>query len=237
LRLQEVRLDQLASPYAKHVDLWDLIPVAWHSGLEPVRLQIACIGQQLDDYERAGVTINPPREQIFASLALAPQDVRVVIIGQDPYPNSAHAMGLSFSVPEGTRPLPPSLRNILAELASDVGESAVSQGSLEPWQEQGVLLLNRVLTVESGRSDSHKSLGWQPVTEAILTAVLAANPDVIAVLWGSQAQQVSGMFKPDCVIQSVHPSPLSAYRGFLGSRPFSAVNRLLAKHQVPEIHW
>ena len=227
----------LVSPYAKHVDLWDLIPVVWRTHLEPVRHQIESIWHRLDQYERAGVTINPPRELIFASLQLAPQDVRVVIIGQDPYPNPAHAMGLCFSVPEGTKPLPPSLRNILTELASDVGESAVSQGNLEYWREQGVLLLNRVLTVEGGQTDSHKTLGWQAVTGAILDAVVEVNPDVIAVLWGSQAQQVSGMFNPECVIKSVHPSPLSAYRGFFGSRPFSRVNRLLAQHQQAEINW
>jgi len=227
----------LASPYAKHVDLWDLVPAAWRSYLEPVGAQINDIGQQLDDYERAGATFNPPRELIFASLQVAPQDVRVVILGQDPYPNSAHAMGLCFSVPEGTKPLPPSLRNILTELSSDIGESSVTQGNLEPWREQGVLLLNRVLTVESGQTDSHKTLGWQPVTEAILAAVVGVNPDVIAVLWGSQAQEVSGMFNPECVIKSVHPSPLSAYRGFLGSRPFSTVNRLLVEHRRTEVNW
>jgi len=219
------------------VDLCDLVPAAWRSYLEPVVAQINDIGHQLDQYESAGATINPPRELIFASLQVAPQDVRVVILGQDPYPNSAHAMGLCFSVPDGTKPLPPSLRNILTELSSDVGESAVSQGNLEYWREQGVLLLNRVLTVESGQTDSHKTLGWQPVTEAILAAVVGVNPDVIAVLWGSQAQQVSGMFNPECVIKSVHPSPLSAYRGFLGSRPFSTVNRLLVEHRRPEVNW
>jgi uracil-DNA glycosylase len=195
------------------------------------------IGHRLDESERAGVTINPSRDLIFAALQVAPRDVRVVILGQDPYPNSAHATGLSFSVPEGTRPLPPSLRNILTELASDVGESAVSQGNLEHWREQGVLLLNRVLTVQSGQTDSHKNLGWQAVTEAILEAVIAENPNVIAVLWGSQAQQVSRMFNAECVIKSVHPSPLSAYRGFFGSRPFSMVNRLLVEHQHAEIIW
>jgi uracil-DNA glycosylase len=227
----------LVSPYAEHVDLWDLVPEAWRSYLEPVGAQINNIGHQLDQYELAGATINPPRELIFAALQVAPQDVRVVILGQDPYPNSGHATGLCFSVPEGTTPLPPSLRNILIELSFDVGKSAVSHGNLEYWREQGVLLLNRVLTVERGQTDSHRTLGWQAVTEAMLDVVVGVNPDVIAVLWGSQAQQVSGMFNPECVIKSVHPSPLSAYRGFLGSRPFSTVNRLLVEHRRPEVNW
>jgi uracil-DNA glycosylase len=187
--------------------------------------------------ENRGIVVNPPREQVFASLQVAPEDVRVVILGQDPYPNSAHAMGLSFSVPAATQPLPPSLRNILTELIDDVGECSVSKGSLESWTGQGVLLLNRVLTVEAGKSDSHKTLGWQQVTDTILRAVVEVNPHVVAVLWGKQAQATRSFFNPVCVIESVHPSPLSAYRGFLGSRPFTAVNRLLAEHKQGEIQW
>ena len=219
------------------MDLWELVPVSWQSRVECVRPLIESIGIELEHQAAAGVKINPPLNQIFAALRVEPQDVRVVILGQDPYPNQAHAMGLSFSVPHGTRPFPPSLRNVLTELASDIGECAVTQGSLEPWTEQGVLLLNRVLTVEVGKPNSHKLLGWQAVTSAILQAAVRANPEVIAVLWGSAAQQTRGMFRPDCVIESVHPSPLSAYRGFLGSRPFSAVNELLVQRNQSPISW
>lgn len=219
------------------MDLWNLVPTIWQPHLEGVRSRIEAISGELELQIDAGVQVNPERGQIFAALRVAPQDVRVVILGQDPYPNSGHAMGLSFSVPVGTTPLPPSLRNMLVELQADVGHCAVSEGSLEPWIEQGVLMLNRVLTVETGESDSHKNLGWQAVTEAILRAVVGVNPDVVAVLWGSQAQQAREIFNTERVIQSAHPSPLSAYRGFLGSRPFSAVNRLLVERHQEPIRW
>ena len=219
------------------MDLWELVPIAWRSDLDHVRPHIESIGQQLEQFSQAGMQIHPPREQIFAALAVAPVNIRVVILGQDPYPNASHAMGLCFSVPVGTKPLPPSLRNILTELASDVGECAVSQGNLEPWMKQGVLLLNRVLTVETGKSDSHKALGWQAVTRAILEAVVRCNPNVVAILWGSAAQQVRHLFNADCLIESAHPSPLSAYRGFLGSRPFTHANRVLAAHKQNQIQW
>jgi len=202
-----------------------------------VRPQIESISKALEYQMASGVQINPAQGQIFAALRVAPQDVRVVILGQDPYPNAEHAMGLSFSVPVRTTPLPPSLRNIIAEVSADVGNFSVVEGSLEPWIEQGVLMLNRVLTVETGKSDSHKTLGWQVVTDAILHVVVRANPEVVAVLWGSQAQQVGDLFNPDCVIKSVHPSPLSAYRGFSGSRPFSAVNRLLIERNQSPVIW
>jgi uracil-DNA glycosylase len=219
------------------VDLWNLVPDVWQPYLTGVQDHIAAIESDLDLQTDAGMQINPPRGQIFASLRVAPKDVRVVILGQDPYPNAEHAMGLCFSVPAGTRPLPPSLRNILTELAADVGQSQVVNGSLEPWVDEGVLLLNRVLTVESGKSNSHQALGWQAVTEAILRAVVDINPGVVGVLWGSAAQQARMLFRPECLIESVHPSPLSAYRGFLGSKPFSTVNDMLAKRNEAPILW
>jgi uracil-DNA glycosylase len=219
------------------VDLWEFVPVEWRADLDHMRPQLESIGRQLDALAQAGIQIHPPSEQIFAALALEPANVRVVILGQDPYPNASHAMGLAFSVPVGTKPLPPSLRNILAELKADVGECNVSPGNLEPWIEQGVLLLNRVLTVETGKTDSHKALGWQAVTHAIVEAVVRANADAVAILWGSAAQQLRPLFNPDCVIHSVHPSPLSAYRGFFGSRPFTEANRRLAAHNQKQIQW
>jgi len=219
------------------VDLWEFLPIAWRAELEHVRPQIDSIGRQLEQLSRSGTQIHPPTHQVFAALALEPSNVRVVILGQDPYPNASHAMGLAFSVPADTKPLPPSLRNILAELEADLGKSKVSQGNLGPWIEQGVLLLNRVLTVETGKSDSHKSLGWQTVTQAIVESVVRANPNVVGMLWGSAAQQLRPLFHPDCVIQSAHPSPLSAYRGFLGSRPFTEANRKLAAHEQNIILW
>ena len=213
------------------------MPGIWQSHLACVRPRIESISKELAHQIDLGVQINPQSGQIFSALRVAPHEVRVVILGQDPYPNASHAMGLSFSVPASTNPLPPSLRNIISELSSDVGHCSVVEGSLEPWIEQGVLLLNRVLTVQSGKSDSHKTLGWQEVTDAILQTVVEVNPNVVAVLWGSQAQQAREIFRSECVIQSVHPSPLSAYRGFLGSRPFSAVNRLLLEHNQDPVIW
>jgi len=225
------------NPYSEYVDLWNVVPAVWQPHLSSVRKQIEDLGDALDAMEQQGVKVNPEPSRIFAALDVAPQNVRVVIVGQDPYPNPAHAMGLSFSVPPGTAPLPPSLRNIIAEVTADIGDCAVADGCLVPWLDQGVLLLNRVLTVTSGQSDSHKQLGWQSVTQAILQTVVRVNPGVIAVLWGSQAQQLREIFDPEHVIASVHPSPLSAYRGFLGSRPFSRTNQFLLSGNLEPINW
>ena len=219
------------------MDLWNLVPVRWQSHLEHVRPRIEVISRELERLESEGVETLPVRSQIFSALRVPPEEIRVVILGQDPYPNARHAMGLCFSVPAGTSPLPPSLRNILTELEADVGDSVATSGNLEPWVDQGVLLLNRVLTVESGRTDSHKKVGWQEVTEAIVETVVRVNPAVVAVLWGRAAIEMRGLFRAGCVVESVHPSPLSAYRGFFGSKPFSTVNRILSGSDLAEIRW
>lgn len=174
----------------------------------------------------------PPKIDVFRALSLPLPDVRVVIVGQDPYPTPGHAHGLAFSVPANVRPLPKSLANIFKELDDDLGGHPES-GDLTPWLNQGVLLLNRVLTVRAGNPGSHRGRGWESFTEAILRA----TKPFVAVLWGNDAQTARTFFPGAQILAAPHPSPLSAHRGFFGSRPFSKVNAvLLAKGEQP-IRW
>jgi uracil-DNA glycosylase len=215
------------------MDLWSKIPPVWRPELLPVQQQIRFLGQQIQDLQLNGTTVLPRVEQIFNCLQVAPQVIRVVIVGQDPYPNPEHAMGLSFSVPTGTKPLPGSLRNILLELKNDVGTTATHDGNLDRWVRQGVLLLNRKLTYQSSGAE----LNWDDVVRQILLAANKRNPHLVAVLWGKSAQTLASSFSAENIIVGVHPSPLSAHRGFFGSRPFSAANRLLVAHQQRPIDW
>ncbi|WP_414047315.1 uracil-DNA glycosylase [Macrococcus equi] len=183
-------------------------------------------------------TVYPPREAIYNAFTLTPfEAVKVVIIGQDPYhgPNQAH--GLAFSVQKGTK-LPPSLRNMYQELESDLGITRIT-GDLTGWAQEGVLLLNRVLTVEARNANSHKGIGWEQFTSAIVQAVSLHKEHVVFVLWGSPAQQLAQFIDTSkhTIIKSVHPSPLSAYRGFFGSKPFSAINQDLTNHGLAPIDW
>ena len=186
-------------------------------------------------------TVYPPREEVFSAFSLTPpESVRVVILGQDPYHEPGQAHGLAFSVKDGTR-LPPSLRNIYRELESDLGVTPPASGDLTRWAQQGVLLLNTVLTVEAGAANSHKDLGWQEFTDAVVAAVAKLPQPVAFLLWGSQAQKKApaavGSPYPRLVIQSPHPSPLSAYRGFFGSKPFSKINKFLTEQGQKPIRW
>lgn len=183
-------------------------------------------------------TIYPPRDAIYHAFTLTPFDaVKVVIIGQDPYhgPNQAH--GLAFSVQQGTK-LPPSLRNMYQELESDLGLTRLT-GDLSGWAKEGVLLLNRVLTVEEKKPNAHKGIGWEQFTSAIIEAVSEYKDHVVFVLWGSPAQKLAQFIDEDkhTIIKSVHPSPLSAYRGFFGSKPYSQVNADLEAHGLSPIDW
>ena len=186
-------------------------------------------------------TVYPPQEEVFTAFRLTPPEaVRVVILGQDPYHEPGQAHGLAFSVREGTR-LPPSLKNIYKELQADLGVEPPASGDLTHWAEQGVFLLNTVLTVEAGMANSHKDLGWQEFTDAVVAAVAKLPQPVAFLLWGSQAHKkapvaVNSSY-PRLVLQSPHPSPLSAYRGFFGSRPFSRINEFLAEHGEQPIRW
>ncbi len=190
-------------------------------------------------YETA--TVFPSRERIFEAFSLTPPEaVRVVILGQDPYHEPGQAHGLAFSVQQGVK-LPPSLVNIYKEREADLGIPPDTCGDLTHWAKQGVFLLNSVLTVEQGKANSHKDFGWQRFTDQVV-ASLAGLPQPIAfVLWGAQAQKKAAMAAnspyPRLVLQSPHPSPLSSYRGFFGSKPFSKINAFLLEHGEPEIQW
>lgn len=177
----------------------------------------------------------PGQEDVLKSLSYDPKNARVLILGQDPYPNPIDAMGLAFSTARTDGSLPASLKNIFTELNSDLGVPIPSSGDLSPWCEQGVVLLNRTLTCRNGESDSHRDIGWREFTDAVVKFL--ANQGVVAILWGKSAQEVSGFFDPKRLITSVHPSPLSAYRGFFGSKPFSKANQTLLDLGKGEINW
>jgi uracil-DNA glycosylase len=208
------------------VDLIRLLPKSWHEFVDLDLL--AQISKNLTS------SFIPEQQSIFRALQIPPDQVKVVIVGQDPYPNPKHAMGLAFSIPAGVAPLPKSLKNIFTELNNDLAIDR-SNGDLSDWANQGVLLLNRSLTVEPGKSDSHSNLGWQDFTEKIIQA--AANNGALAILWGNEAQKVSNLFAATDVFKSAHPSPLSAYRGFFGSTPFSKVNKRLIEKGLIPIQW
>ncbi len=201
---------------------------SWEPVLEPLEDLIATILNSL-----AGKSLAPKAADIFAALELPLSSVKCVIVGQDPYPTQGNAHGLAFSVSREVQRIPASLQNILKELNSDLGFPIPSHGNLESWRDQGVLLLNRVLTTEVGISNAHHHLGWQGISTAIAQA--AAEHGAIAILWGKQAEELAPLFK-DPVI-SVHPSPLSAYRGFFGSKPFSKVNETLHLQGREPIDW
>lgn len=202
----------------------------WNALLESERSK-PYYGKLLASVEAAyaSATVYPPREQLFTALRLTPPErTRCVILGQDPYHEPNQAMGLAFSVPDGT-PLPPSLRNIYKELESDLGVVRTG-GDLTDWAQQGVLLLNATLSVEQGRANSHASFGWQKLTDAVILAAASLPQKPVFVLWGGYAGKKAALLPPDTpVLLSAHPSPLSAYRGFFGSRPFSRVNALLSE--------
>lgn len=189
----------------------------------------------------ASHTVYPPSDQIFSAFSLTPPErVRVVILGQDPYHEPGQAHGLAFSVQPGVK-LPPSLVNIYKERESDVGVPPSSSGDLTHWAEQGVFLLNAVLTVEQGKANSHKNFGWQEFTDQVVAAIAELPQPVAFVLWGAQAQKKAKVAAaspyPRLIIQSPHPSPLSSYRGFFGSKPFSQINDFLTEHGESPINW
>ena len=177
----------------------------------------------------------PEASRILKSLSYDPHSAKILILGQDPYPNRGDAMGLAFSTQRRDGKLPASLKNIFLELSEDLQILQPDSGDLTPWCEQGVVLLNRNLTCREGESNSHRDLGWREFTYEAVSVL--ASLDVVAILWGNSAQELSGLFTPDRLITSVHPSPLSAYRGFFGSKPFSRANELLRSSGRTEIDW
>ena len=221
------------------------LPESWRAALEPVLAtpRLRALGGFLSAEEAAGKTIYPPREARFAALEHTPLDaVKVVILGQDPYHGPGQAHGLSFSVPEGIA-IPPSLRNIYKELESDLGIPPASHGNLTRWADQGVLLLNTALTVEAGQAGSHQRRGWEEFTDAAVAAVAARDVPSVFVLWGAHARKKAagvaglGAGSPHLVLTSAHPSPLSAYAGFFGSKPFSKANAILEANARGAIDW
>jgi uracil-DNA glycosylase len=191
----------------------------------------------LEESIQSGNHFVPAIENVFAVLAVAPSDVSVVILGQDPYPTPSHAIGLAFAVPAGTQPLPGSLRNIFKEIETDTGQSTKAECSLKAWVDQGVLLLNTSLTTETGVRAGHSTWPWDHVIQTLLKQVIEMNPKVAAILWGNHAKQFASLFDSESIVESAHPSPLSASRGFLGSKPFSRVNSILAANQKSVINW
>jgi uracil-DNA glycosylase len=214
-----------------------LVAPDWAEALAPVDERIAAMGRFLREEVRAGRSYLPHGDQIFRAFSRPLADVRVLLVGQDPYPTPGHPVGLSFSVAPDVRPLPKSLVNIYRELSTDVGCDLPSNGDLSPWFEQGVMLLNRVLTVAPGAPASHRGRGWEPVTEQAIAAFVRRGGPMAAVLWGRDAQSLKPMLGDVSWVESAHPSPLSASRGFFGSRPFSRVNALLDKQGGAPVDW
>jgi uracil-DNA glycosylase len=210
---------------------------SWLPVLAPVSEALERAAREVISAESAGVQVFPAREQVLRALRVPLGSVRVLIVGQDPYPTASHAVGLSFSVSAETTPLPGSLRNIFRELVDDLGCASPATGDLSLWSHQGVMLLNRVLTVREGEAGSMRRCGWEEVTLAIVTALAAQPTPPVAILWGADAHALADTFPVDSRILSTHPSPLSAYRGFFGSRPFSRANELLVARGGTGVNW
>ena len=223
----------------------ETIPDSWRSVLEPVLAtpEARRLGGWLMAEEAAGKQVYPPRGTRLAALALTPlDDVRCVILGQDPYHGPGQAHGLAFSVQDGVR-VPPSLVNIYKELEADLGLPRAATGDLTPWARQGVLLLNNTLTVEGGQAGSHAGRGWDAITDACVAAAAQRDAPTVFILWGSHARKKAGRIpalgrsSAHLVLTSAHPSPLSAHNGFFGSRPFSQTNAFLQQHGRGVIDW
>jgi len=209
----------------------------WAEALAPVESQIVAMGDFLRAEIAAGRGYLPPGPNVLWAFQRPLADVRVLIVGQDPYPTPGHAVGLSFSVAPDVRPLPRSLANIYTELNTDLGIRPPESGDLTPWADQGVLLLNRVLTVRPGAAASHRGKGWEAVTERAIDALVARGGPLVAILWGRDAQSLAPRLAGVPQIASAHPSPLSAHAGFFGSRPFSRANAALVAQGGEPIDW
>lgn len=217
--------------------LADLMAPDWAAAMSPVEDQIHAMGDFLRAEIDAGHGYLPAGENILRAFTSPMSQVRVLIVGQDPYPTPGHAVGLSFSVERSVRPLPRSLTNIYKELDSDLGIPPASTGDLTSWQQSGVMLLNRVLTVRPGAAASHRGKGWETITSHAITQLTARGGPLVAILWGKQAQELTPLLGDTPIVASAHPSPLSASRGFFGSRPFSRTNVLLEEQGGSPIDW
>ncbi|MDN5772121.1 MAG: uracil-DNA glycosylase [Microlunatus sp.] len=217
--------------------LSDLVAPDWAAALEPVAPVVADLGDMLRAEIAAGRGYLPAGDRVLRAFSRPLSQVKVLIVGQDPYPTPGHPVGLSFSVEPSVRPIPRSLANIYLELASDLGIPPAEHGDLSAWFERGVLLLNRVLTVTPGKSGSHRGRGWERVTQAAIEALVARGGPLVAILWGRDARSLIPMLGPVPYVASAHPSPLSARSGFFGSRPFSRANDLLVGAGGQPVDW
>jgi uracil-DNA glycosylase len=223
--------------------LAELVDAGWADALAPVEHVVHDLGERLRAEAAAGRPALPPGDAVLRAFRRPMADTRVLVVGQDPYPTPGHSIGLAFAVERHLRPLPRSLGNIYRELHDDLGIEPAAHGDLSSWADQGVLLLNRVLTVAAGEPASHRGWGWEQVTETAIRALVArrdaagAPVPLVAILWGAQAQSLAPLLEGVPVIASPHPSPLSARRGFFGSRPFSRANAALAAQGAAPIDW
>jgi uracil-DNA glycosylase len=217
--------------------LSEIIDPSWARALAPVEPRIAELGSFLREEVRAGRGYLPAGGHVLRAFEQPLDRVRVLIVGQDPYPTPGHPVGLSFCVAPDIRPIPRSLDNIYRELQSDLGVPAPTSGDLTPWAERGVLLLNRVLTVRPGAAGSHRGKGWEDVTACAIRALVARGGPLVAILWGRDARNLAPHLGATPVVESAHPSPLSAHSGFFGSRPFSRTNTLLVQQGAEPIDW
>ncbi len=209
----------------------------WVHALQPVAADIAAMGDWLRTEVAAGRPYLPAGANVLRAFRYPLADVRVLIVGQDPYPTPGHPIGLSFAVERHVRPIPRSLQNIYRELRSDLGIPTPEHGDLTAWSEHGVMLLNRVLTVRPGAPASHRGAGWERVTEHAIRALVARGTPLVAILWGRDAANLRPLLGSTPVIASAHPSPMSADRGFFGSRPFSRANELLEQQGGKPVDW
>lgn len=214
-----------------------LIDADWARALAPVAPDIAALGERLRAETAAGRPYLPAGDKVLRAFARPLADVKVLIVGQDPYPTPGHPIGLSFAVDAHVRPLPRSLANIYQELETDLGIARAPHGDLSAWSDQGVMLLNRVLTVAPGAPASHRGWGWEKVTEHAIRTLVARDRPLVAVLWGRDAANLRPLLAGTPTVESAHPSPLSASRGFFGSRPFSRVNELLVQQGATPVDW
>jgi uracil-DNA glycosylase len=215
----------------------DFLDPGWAAALAPVADQVSAMGDFLRAEVAGGGSYLPSGDRVLRAFTQPLDRVRVLVVGQDPYPTPGHPVGLSFSVAPDVRPLPRSLQNIFRELHEDIGCPFPSDGDLSAWAERGVLLLNRVLSVAPGRPGSHRRKGWEEVTDQAIRALVAREKPLVAILWGRDAQTLRPMLGQTPRIESAHPSPMSADRGFFGSRPFSRANEILIGLGAEPVDW
>ncbi|GGK08075.1 uracil-DNA glycosylase 1 [Streptomyces camponoticapitis] len=218
-------------------ELKEIVESGWADALAPVAQRITAMGDFLRAEIAAGRTYLPAGPNVLRAFQQPFDEVRVLIVGQDPYPTPGHAVGLSFSVAPEVRPVPGSLDNIFREMHADIGAPRPSNGDLTPWARQGVLLLNRALTTAPRKPAAHRGKGWEEVTEQAIRALVARDKPLVSILWGRDARNLRPLLGRFPAIESSHPSPMSADRGFFGSRPFSRANELLVQQGAQPVDW